>query len=262
VIPARPPYLGAGARCLQGVSWESMRGAARLALNLPRNLTAQACCAAPADVAGDNTRCPVVLVHGYAGSDAVWRPLRAALAHAGFGHVVRFRYNALTAHPTAVAHRLAEHALAAVSETGAPGVHLVGHSLGGVLLRAAVASSPVLANRVLGAVTISSPHRGVALARLAPGPCARWMQPGAERDTASGRSVRWLSYWSDRDRVVPPSSAWLFGDARNEFIPGCGHLGICRDRRLLRSVVGELVARELELDPVAALRVLPAPLAA
>ena len=61
------------------------------------------------------------------------------------------------------------------------------------------------------------------------------------------RPIRWLAYYSESDRVVPPASARLddprYG-AANLLIPGCGHLTICRDVRLIRSLVRELIRTE------------------
>jgi pimeloyl-ACP methyl ester carboxylesterase len=99
-------------------------------------------------------------------------------------------------------------------------------------------------------VTIASPHRGISLARIAPGRCARIMHRrlGAVLpEVDAPRPVRWLAYYSDRDRIVPPASARLddprYG-AANLLIPGCGHLTICRDVRLIRSLVPELIRTE------------------
>jgi pimeloyl-ACP methyl ester carboxylesterase len=68
------------------------------------------------------------------------------------------------------------------------------------------------------------------------------------------RPVRWLAYYSDGDRVVPPASARLddprYG-AANLLIPDCGHLTICRDGRLIRSLVPELIRTETFADPTA-----------
>ena len=59
--------------------------------------------------------------------------------------------------------------------------------------------------------------------------------------------IRWLAYYSDGDRVVTPASARLddprYG-AANLLISGCGHLTICRDVRLIRSLVRELIRTE------------------
>jgi len=68
------------------------------------------------------------------------------------------------------------------------------------------------------------------------------------------RPVRWLAYYSDGDRIVPPASARLddprYG-AANLLIPGCGHLTICRDVRLIRSLVAELILTETFAVPAA-----------
>jgi len=62
--------------------------------------------------------------------------------------------------------------------TGAPGVHLIGHSLGGLVVREAVQRRGVAAY-TRAAVTIATPHAGTWVARFAPGPCARQMRPGS-----------------------------------------------------------------------------------
>jgi hypothetical protein len=66
--------------------------------------------------------------------------------------------------------------------------------------------------------------------------------------------VRWLAYYSDADRVVSSASARLddprYG-AANLLIPGCGHLTICRDVRLIRSLVPELIRTETLADAAA-----------
>ena len=70
------------------------------------------------------------------------------------------------------------------------------------------------------------------------------------------RPIRWLAYYSDGDRVVTPASARLddprYG-AANLLIPGCGHLTICRDVRLIRSLVRELSRTETHAHADAAL---------
>jgi pimeloyl-ACP methyl ester carboxylesterase len=66
--------------------------------------------------------------------------------------------------------------------------------------------------------------------------------------------ARWLAYYADRDRVVPPTSARLDDPryaAANLPILGCGHLTICQDTRLIRSLVRELIRTETCTDPAA-----------
>ncbi len=234
-----------------------LRAVGTAALQLPGAVVRRGCHGVQSR-ADTNSRFPVVLVHGYAGTEAVWSSARRALAEAGFGHVVSLSYNSFATDPCDVSAQLAGSALDAVAASGAAGIHLVGHSLGGLIVHRAVADTPELARLVSTAVTIASPHRGAPLARIAPGRCARIMTTAGRpplTTPAALRRVRWLAYYSDGDRVVPTSSARLV-DARfaatNVLIPGCGHLTICRDARLIRSLVGELIRTETVAQPAAA----------
>jgi pimeloyl-ACP methyl ester carboxylesterase len=223
------------------------------ALRFPRALRRRAC-ESIQYVDQRNARYPVLLVHGYAATESVWTPLRRALAEAGFGHIVSFNYNSFATDPAALSAELTRQALLALATTGAPRVHLVGHSLGGLIVRCALAASGTLSSRTATAVTIASPHRGAHLARIAPGRCARIMHPGSRSclpEADAPRPVRWLAYYSDGDRVVPTASARLDDphyDAANLLIPGCGHLTICRDARLISSLVPELIRTETFAD--------------
>jgi pimeloyl-ACP methyl ester carboxylesterase len=214
-------------------------------------------CGSTQYVAERNARYPVVLVHGYGATESVWTPLRRALAEAGFGHIVGFNYNSFATDPVAVSAELTRQALQALAAAGAPRVHLIGHSLGGLIVRCALAANAALSSQTASAVTIASPHRGAYLARVAPGRCARIMHQGPRwclPDAAAPRPERWLAYYSDGDRVVPPASARLDDpsyEAANLLIPDCGHLRICRDVRLISSLVPELIRTEMLTEPAA-----------
>jgi pimeloyl-ACP methyl ester carboxylesterase len=231
-----------------------LRAVGMAALQVPHVLLQHGCGSAHY-AAERNAHCPVLLVHGYAGTASVWGPLRSALAGAGFGLIVSLDYNSFAVDPAAVSAELTRQALRAAAATGAPRVHLIGHSLGGLIVRSALAASPELSFRTGGAVTIASPHRGISLARIAPGQCARIMHPGhhcTRPEAGAPGPVRWLAYYSDGDRVVPPASARLDDPgyrAVNVPIPGCGHLTICRDARLIRSLVAELIRTETPAGP-------------
>jgi pimeloyl-ACP methyl ester carboxylesterase len=226
------------------------------ALQLPHVLR-QRECGSIQHLAERNARFPVLLVHGYAASESVWTPLRHALAAAGFGHIVSLTYNSFATDPETVSAELAHQALRALAATGAPRVHLVGHSLGGLIIHRALARSAALSSQAASAVTIASPHGGAHLARIAPGRCAQIMREGCGSylpEVNAPRPVRWLAYYSDSDLFVPPASARLtdprYG-AANLLVPGCGHLTICRDVRLIRSLVPELVRAETYAEPTA-----------
>jgi pimeloyl-ACP methyl ester carboxylesterase len=232
---------------------QELRAVGMAALQLPHALRPREC-EGVQYVAERNARYPVLLVHGYASTGSMWAPLRRALAEAGFGHIVSLDYNSFATDPVTVSAELTQQALRALAAAGAPRVHLIGHSLGGLIVRYALAANAVLSSRTGSAVTIASPHRGVSLARIAPGRCARIMYRGPRSvlpEADAPRTVRWLAYYSDGDRIVPPASARLddprYG-AANLLIPGCGHLTICRDVRLIRSLVPELIRTEAFAD--------------
>ncbi len=232
---------------------QELRAAGTAVLQLPHALRLRGC-EGIQYVAERNARYPVLLVHGYAATGSVWTPLRRALAEAGFGHIVSLNYNSFATDPVAVSAELTHQALRALAAAGAPRVHLIGHSLGGLIVRHALAANAVLSSRTGSAVTIASPHRGVPLARIAPGRCARIMHRGPRPvlpEIDAPHTVRWLAYYSDGDRVVPAASARLddprYG-AANLLIPGCGHLTICRDVRFIRSLVPELIRTETFAD--------------
>jgi pimeloyl-ACP methyl ester carboxylesterase len=201
-------------------------------------------------------RWPVLLLHGFAGSDAVWDPLARALRASGFGYVARLSYNSFTTDPADVVRVVREQVAASLAATEAGGVHLVGHSLGGLLLRSAVDHETFVALATV--VTIATPHAGVRAARWLPGSCARLMHPGSSviRPIPSRhRAVRWITFWSDGDWVVPPSSARLEEHdpaVTDVHVPGRSHLTICRDSGLVARVVLELVGSERRLHEAAA----------
>lgn len=186
-----------------------------------------------------------------------------ALWGAGFGYVSPITYDALTSAVPAVAARLVEHCVEAMAATGADRVHLIGHSLGGVVVRYAV-SRLGLSAWTGCAVTIASPHRGTAIARLGRGPAAAAVR---RRSTLLAQlsapppedPVRWVAYYSNLDVVVPARSARLDDPAlaaRNIRIPDEGHLSILRAPALLASVVGELSASAARTPPACALAAL------
>jgi pimeloyl-ACP methyl ester carboxylesterase len=101
---------------------------------------------------------PIVLVHGFLTRGAYLRPFRSWLRRMGYrADIADIGWNAdctdvLTDRVLAIVQRTGD-------ATGAP-IHLVGHSFGGVLARAAAARSR---DGVASVTTLGSPFRGLAL---------------------------------------------------------------------------------------------------
>jgi pimeloyl-ACP methyl ester carboxylesterase len=99
---------------------------------------------------------PVVVVPGFLGSDRYLFELRGWLGRIGYrAHLSRIGRNAECL--DLLAGRLAATVDAAHAETGRR-VHVIGHSLGGMLSRVVAARRP---DRVASVVTLGSPFRGI-----------------------------------------------------------------------------------------------------
>ncbi len=189
---------------------------------------------------------PVLLIHGFACSRAVWRPLLARLRAAGVGPTRAVSLEPLHAGiETHVAQvlRVLE-ALAAGSGGGT--VTIVAHSMGGLVARAALRRARAgLIGRI---ITLGAPHHGTALACWFPWPGVRQMCPGASwleelnacQEGRLGIPVTTL-YSLDDNYIVPAASARLEGARAIEF-RGLGHLSLLDSPRVLRQVMSELLA--------------------
>lgn len=194
---------------------------------------------------------PVVLVHGYGGTHIMWTPLREALESAGFDCLIALRYNASRLGIETVADLLVDRAKRAMAATGINRVHLVGHSLGGLVVRDAVQRRG-LAGLASTAVTIAAPHAGARLARFVPGPAARQMCPGSaflkQLDRLPvDRGTHWVAIQGKSDRVVPHYST-AFDAASPAAVTirqsNGGHRSIARHPQVVSFIVEQLLHTE------------------
>jgi hypothetical protein len=199
-------------------------------------------------------RSPVFFVHGYAGTEHIWGPLRDALSEAGFDHLIALRYNAFRADIHQIADWLVGQVNRSMQTTGAAGVHLIGHSMGGLVVRDAVQNRG-LAAVADTAVTMATPHSGARLARFVPGPAARQMRPGSEFLSSLGTCrndlgrTRWVTVHGGADRVVPPKSGEFDGvDHRVLTVrqDASGHGSIARHPQVVSCIVNEMLRSEAQ----------------
>ncbi len=116
---------------------------------------------------------------------------------------------------------------------------IVGHSMGGLAIRAWLRATPDGDARVHRVVTIGSPHHGTwpaAHARSVPGQQMRLHGPWVRQLLAHeppGRASAFVCWYSNGDNAVyPPAAATLEG-ADNRFVAGLAHVELAFDPLVL-----------------------------
>ncbi|PKW27357.1 esterase/lipase family protein [Phycicoccus duodecadis] len=195
---------------------------------------------------------PILLVHGIVSNRSIFILLRRGLTRRGFSRVFAMNYSTVSTDVRAAALRLAEEVERIVEETGYERLHVIGHSLGGLIARYYVTRLGGDA-RVHTLVTLGTPHEGTWAAYALPTHLMRQMRPGSGlmrelADPVPGTRTRFISYWSDADAAIVPqrSAALRHRDlgARNVRLHGAGHLTL----PMLGDVVHGISAALAQLD--------------
>ena len=177
---------------------------------------------------------PILLVHGLIDNRSIFALLRRALTRRGFDSVYSMNYSPFTADVRTAAAQLGEEIEAIVEETGYDKIHIVGHSLGGLIARYYVTRLGGDA-RVHTLVTLGTPHQGTYGAYALPTRILSQMRPGSglirELDEpAPGCTTRFISYWSDTDLVIVPQANGALRhpdlSVRNIRLHGVGHISL------------------------------------
>lgn len=200
----------------------------------------------PADAAG---RQGVLLVHGYLCNRAIWNPWLRCLRARGIPAV------AVTLEPPGAALDTHVPTLAAAAQqlwlrTGRAPL-LVGHSMGGLALRAWWRADGGR-TPVAGLVTVGTPHQGTWMALWGHSDSARQMQPGSAwlrqlaadeaRLRAEGSEApAVLSVFSPCDSIVFPTQGAVWPGGEALAVAGAGHVDL-----LQHAAVFEAVCQRLE----------------
>ncbi|GDY29258.1 lipase [Gandjariella thermophila] len=203
---------------------------------------------------------PIVLIHGVADNRSAFALLGGALRRRGFGVVHALNYGwltALTGDIRRAAELLGTHIERICEQTGSERVHIVGHSLGGLVARYYVQRLGGDA-RVRTLVTLGTPHQGTLAAYLLPTRLAGQLRPGSPLLTelagpAPGCRTRFVVVWSEMDQVVIPqrNARLVHPDLviEEHRLPDTGHLSLAVDARARHVVVTTLARLEDDESP-------------
>ena len=206
----------------------------------------------------DAAETPIVLVHGIIDNHAAFTVMEHALRRRGFQTLSAYDYGLLTHSAPRAAVHLGQAIEELAASTGYERVHVIGHSLGGLIARYYV--QRLGGDRhVHTLVTLGTPHQGTQLAWAAPLlPLVRQLTPNSSlieelAEPAADCRTRFIAFYSDIDHLIVPS-----GNARldhpdlnvqNVAVNGVGHLSMPNNRRIAFVIAQAL--RDLDPDGTA-----------
>jgi len=191
---------------------------------------------------------PILLVHGLVDNRSVFTVLRRALRRHGFGRVRTVNYSPFTSDIREAARVLGRYVEALCAQTGYERVHVIAHSMGGMIARYYVQRLGGDA-RVHTLVTLGSPHGGTRAAHLLPLPIVRQLRPGSDVVAELARPAyecrtRFVAIWTNVDQMIYPKSNARIDHpdlaVRNVLLPDAGHFSLPMDRRVVQEVVQTL----------------------
>lgn len=199
---------------------------------------------------------PILLLHGMIGNRSSFVVLRRVLRRRGFQRVVTVNYQVFTQDIRQAAEELDRSVELLCEATGNDQIHVVGHSLGGIIARYYVQRLGG-DSRVHTLVTLGSPHQGTRPAGLLPHAVGRQVRPDSElmhelAKPAPGCSTRFLAFWCDLDPLMIPKRAARIVHpdlhAKNIFVRGVGHMSLLIDGGVAHQIAGALS----QLEPATA----------
>jgi len=178
----------------------------------------------------------VVLVHGFLCNRAFWMPWFALLRARGHGFVavtLEPAFGSIDDYAATI-----DAAVRRVAEATGRAPLVVGHSMGGLAIRAWLRARPGADARVHRIVTIGSPHHGTwpaGHARSTNGRQMRlhgpWVRELRAQEPA-GRAAAFVCWYSNGDNAVYPPAAAMLDGADNRFIAGVAHVEMAFDARV------------------------------
>ena len=199
---------------------------------------------------------PILLAHGIIDNHTIFALMRRQLHRRGFSRIHTFSYSPLTLDVRRTAERMGEEIEAICAASGSDKIHVVGHSLGGLIARYYVQRLGG-DERVHTCVTLGTPHQGTMAARLLPWPLVKQVRPDSDlmaelAEPAPDCRTRFVAFYSDVDQLIVPQRRARIRHpdlvASNVRVHGVGHLSL----PFHGDVVHQITAALAHLDEVEA----------
>lgn len=192
---------------------------------------------------GATARVPVLLVHGFISNHRIWDlmlPRLRAAGHTVLAIDLEPLFTSIDDYATPI-----EQAVQQLrAQTGAEQVALVGHSMGGLAIRAWMRQYGT--RQAAGAITLGTPHAGTRVRQAVPSPNGQqmgwqssWLQNLNATETPAARSLLRVALSAQDPIVFPQRDQTLVGVPSRVF-EGIGHLQLCTAPEVLQWVVSEL----------------------
>ncbi len=186
---------------------------------------------------GSGEGVPIILVHGLYHNPSAWLVMRRRLKRAGFGNVYTYGYNSFTRTYFDLVHEMTQSMETVLAANPGRKLVLVGHSLGGLVIRGAMADDR-FRGKISAVVTLGTPHKGSELAWVGIGRLARSLRPSnqifewlAAQKRVEG--VPRLSLFVPIDNMVFPVRCLELGEpgwVEECRQPDVNHVGLIYDR--------------------------------
>ena len=196
---------------------------------------------------------PILMIHGLIDNRSIFTLMQRGLRSRGFHHMTTLNYSPIVSDIRVAAAHLGEEVERVVAETGYERIHIIGHSLGGLIARYYVTRLGG-DERVHTLVTLGTPHSGTYAAHAWPTRLVAQMRPGSGLIAELRRPVpdcqtRFIAYWSDLDQLVFPQRNAAIDhpdlQVRNIALHGVGHVSL----PILGSVVHGISNALADLEP-------------
>jgi pimeloyl-ACP methyl ester carboxylesterase len=202
---------------------------------------------APLASGSDPAKVALLFVHGFTCNQSIWQPMA--------------RYFADLGHPTAgvdleplevsidqYGEQIDAAVNALIKRTGQSQVALIGHSMGGLAIRAYCRDYGSGAVRQV--ITLGSPHNGTWITRLARSPNTKelsldseWLAKLAANENDQTGAL-YSTITSIHDNIVFPAVFQPIPGSRAAFIRGIGHVDMLYRQSVWQSVLDELSAKD------------------